>query len=231
MNVILIGFGEIGKALFSISNTKHSVSIYDIKYDWNIYKNSYDIMLVAIPYTEEFVDIIKEYKNRFNPKSIIVFSSVAIGTCSKIGAVHSPIEGKHPNLVKSIMIGKRLIGGENNLATYFISTLFDSFEVFEKPEFTEFLKLRSTSLYGLNIEFARYTNYVCEKLGMDYNYVNIYDSMYNELYKDMKMDNFQRYILTPPEGEIGGHCVVPNAEILDSQFPSILLKEIYDRNY
>jgi hypothetical protein len=38
--------------------------------------------------------------------------------------------------------------------------------------------------------------------------------------------NHIRPVLNPPVGNIGGHCVVPNAEILNRMFPSALLGEI-----
>jgi hypothetical protein len=72
------------------------------------------------------------------------------------------------------------------------------------------------------IEYARYVGECCDKIGMDYNEVIAFNTAYNQLYKLMGMQNFQRYILTPPEGAKQGHCVTPNAKILAEQFPNAI---------
>lgn len=238
MKAILIGNGEIGKAIYTVFGKTHQIKIHD---PWENLRNQVpageeaDVLLVTIPYSDKFVKIIKDYQNSFKSiKATIVFSTTAIGTCSQLGAVHSPVEGRHPNLAKSIVIGKRWIGGYSAYAINFFKQggfEISDMKVMPKPEYTEFLKLRSTSLYGLNIEFARYSKETADSLGMYFNSIKEFDEDYNYLYKHLKLPQFQRYILEPPEGNIGGHCVVPNAKILDKAYPSDFLKEIYkDKN-
>jgi len=67
---------------------------------------------------------------------------------------------------------------------------------------------------------------VCDELDLDFQAVKSWDRQYNDLYADLGMEQFSRYILDPPQGEIGGHCVVPNAVILNKQFPSPLVEEV-----
>jgi len=44
----------------------------------------------------------------------------------------------------------------------------------------------------------------------------------------MDMANFTRPIFdSVPVGNLGGHCVTPNAKMLDGQLPSVFLKEVY----
>lgn len=223
----MVGFGEIGRAVCEVFGDKHNIDIYDAEFKERP-TGIYDILLVAIPYTDKFIDIVNGYRVDYGVKATVIFSTVAIGATRKIpGAAHSPVEGKHPELAKSIRIMPRWVGGHNNvIARFFKEAGFEPVYV-EMPEWTEFLKLSSTSLYGLNIEFARYRKSVCDKLGMDFGLVKRFDWHYNELYDSLGMPQFQRYILDPPEGNIGGHCVVPNARILDKQYPSLFLKEIY----
>lgn len=230
MKIILIGFGEIGQSVYNIFKRKYeNVDIVDKKLneqDTKNLKSKYDLMLVAIPYSQYFIKSIKSYQEKFRPNATVVFSTVAIGTCRKVNAVHSPVEGKHPHLEKSILSVDRWLGGKNKVAIQCFKKLGFKIRVFDKPEITEFLKLRSTSLYGVNIEFARYTKNVCDKLNIDFERVKEFDKWYNELYKKMGYPQYSRYILDAPVGKKGGHCITPNARILNEQFPSALLKEV-----
>lgn len=229
MNCILIGLGEIGKAIQEYYGKFHTIHTYDIKYGNVIhsYLKQYDLMLVAMPYDENFVSVVNKYKETYDVKDTIIFSTVPIGTTSKIeNAVHSPIEGKHPNLAESIEYWKVFIGGINKQAERFFGEADKIIFTLDKPEHTEFLKLQSTTNYGLMIEYARYVKSVCDKIGMDYNFVKLFNIEYNDLYEKLCMDQFKRYILEAPNGKIGGHCVVPNAKILNSQFPNEILNQI-----
>jgi hypothetical protein len=224
MNIIQIGNGEIGKGLHEVYSKYHNFDIVDLKEDTEKTLTEYDVMLVAIPYSKEFVDIVKDYQDIFKPKATIVFSSVAIGTTAQIpNAVHVPIEGKHPNLSQSIENWQVFMGGYNPFAYSFFLYTGNVPIVFETPDITEFFKLQSTSNYGVAIEYARYVDSVCKQLGVNHGFVNMYNQSYNKLYAEMGMPQFSRYILTPPEGTKGGHCVNSNALILREQFPNPLI--------
>ena len=235
MKAILIGYGEIGKAVYTVFSKNHQIQIQDLRKsnNFNIEAGTKaDILIITIPYSENFVRIVKNYKKRFKIKSTLIFSTTAIGTCRQLKAVHSPVEGKHPYLVKSIRKGKRWIGGVDfRIMRFFREAGFKKRDIFllADSEWTEFLKLRSTSLYGLNIEFARYSNKVASKLKMPFATVRRFNNDYNVLYKKLGMSEYSRYILNPPKGKIGGHCILPNAKILNNDFPHVFLDEILKR--
>jgi UDP-glucose 6-dehydrogenase len=224
MNGIIIGYGEIGKGLMGYYSKYHNLDYIDKAIEFKPKYKDYEVMLVSIPYSENFVDIVTEYQKRFNPAVTIIFSTVAIGVTSMISnAVHVPIEGKHPNLSDSIKLWQVFIGGNNNTATKFFIDSDKVPHIMDKPEFTEFLKLQSTTNYGLMIEYARYLNNICKDIGMDYKNINIFNLAYNNLYKQMGKNNYKRYLLDPPTGEKGGHCVTNNAKILRKQYPNIMI--------
>jgi hypothetical protein len=232
MKALLIGLGEIGTAVKNYYSQFHDIEGYDPKYSNELpHKTEYDILLVTIPYSNSFVDTVNEYKSNYSIGDVIVFSTVPVGTTSKIdGAVHSPVEGRHPNLTESIKLFPRYIGGNSSIAGLFFmaSHKHNNLHFIEEPDHTEFLKLQSTSNYGLMIEYARYCKTVCDELGLDYGFIKQFNSDYNELYDNLGLgDRIKRYILEAPTGDIKGHCIVPNAKLLDKQFPSIFLKEIY----
>jgi UDP-N-acetyl-D-mannosaminuronate dehydrogenase len=232
MKILLIGYGEIGMAVeqyYAMKGVPMDVLDLMKRKAPQFPEERYDMLAIAFPYTDEFVQQVYSYADRYKPKGIIIFSTVPIGTTTKIPyAVHSPVEGKHPHLLKSIYRGARFVGGENELVDKLVALgEFKKVYKFPKPECTEAFKLLSTSLYGINIEFYRYAKVVCDKFEINVDGFKHFNREYNELYQKLDMHEYQRYILNPPEGNIGGHCVVPNAKLLDNQVPSVLLKEIY----
>ncbi|MDD4931651.1 MAG: hypothetical protein PHG66_05930 [Candidatus Colwellbacteria bacterium] len=243
MRALLIGFGEIGEGVHSILSNYHEIAIYDKnKAIEPAFKDNVEVLLVAIPWfpghydieamaaaenEPGFIDTIKAWQEEINPKATIVFSTVPIGTCKYLGAVHFPIEAKHPHIKRDLLLNRNcFMGGHNQIAEEFMQQAEFKFQVLDKPEHTEFLKLRSTAIYGVNLEFARYCGKIAKELDLDYDNVIDYDKAYNILVMERGTYEHVRYVLTPPEGMIGGHCVVPNAEILNRAYPSPFLGEI-----
>lgn len=223
MKAILVGFGEIGKGVYEVFGKYHQIETYDIK-SGKKPEGSYDVLLVAIPFLDNFSEVIRDYQKEFGAKATIIFSTVPVGTCGPLGAVHCPVEGKHPQLAESIRISDKWVGGTDKVATSFIEQAEFKVISLEKPEYTEFLKLRSTTVYGLNIEFARYSKKVCDEIGLDFEQTKNWDGWVNGIYDHFGMEWAKRYVLDAPSGSKGGHCVTPNAKILSEQFPSPLVE-------
>jgi len=171
-----------------------------------------------------------EYRYKYKSKHTIIYSTVPIGTCGLLDVTHSPVEGRHPNLEKSIRTMVRWLGSKNKSELDFFDKLFKEKNIktrlVDSPEFTEFLKLRSTSKYGVNLVWADYEKSVADDLGMDFELLKEFDRNYNELYEKLDEDWAKRYVLDPPGGKINGHCVVPNSILLDKQYPNQMLKMI-----
>ena len=232
---ILIGLGQIGRAIEDIIGP---VMTHDTNTLNGIVHTNKPIrfMHIAIPYSEDFVKIVQDYAAGFEFQEnggVIVYSTVPIGTCRKIGpnVAHSPVEGKHPRLTNSILSSVRWVGSENlelreNVGNFW-ARYVKQVRLVESSDFTEFLKLRSTSKYGINIVWTDYESKVAQEIKMPFAYVKEFDKHYNDLYKRLKLPQYRRYILDPPNGVCGGHCVKPNAKLLDEQYPDSLLKMIY----
>ena len=87
------------------------------------------------------------------------------------------------------------------------------------PEATEIAKLTETTYFGLLIAWAQEVERYCTKFGGDYDeVVSFYD----------KIKFFPPVKYFP--GEIGGHCVMPNIDILLQKFRSSLLQAIVQSN-
>jgi len=225
---LIIGNGEIGSALYEVLKPSFHIKIADRN---TPITHKARVLYICYPYSKDFVKYTKDYIKGYNPELVVVLSTLPVGTCESINPsiIHSPVEGKHPELASSILSSPRWIGSSDKESLDKIEEIWDTLFVIRRvrsSRFTEFLKLRSTSKYGINIVWTEYEKSVADEIGMDFNLIKDFDNDYNNLYRELGMGEYQRYILNPPNGKIGGHCVVPNAEILDKQFPNNLLKMI-----
>lgn len=223
MTSLIAGYGEIGRAVGEVIG-KHEHT--DIEY---ITSGTYDVLHICFPYDDLFLSEVERYRAIYQPKHVVIYSTVPIGTTRQIpGAVHSPVEGKHPNLAQSIREMVRWIGADDEIEGKFFNAYFAATglqtRLVPSSQFTEALKLLSTTEYGVNIEFARYKQFVADSLGMDYELCKEFNREYNRLYRALGLDQFQKYVLDAPDGPKGGHCVTPNARLLNDQYPNELVK-------
>ncbi len=218
---VIVGYGEIGRAVHAVVGDADIVDL-----DTPVYEADYDIMHVCFPFGSKFMTELLDYIEQLNPGHVIIYSTLPIGTTKLFaGAVHSPVEGKHPDLELSVRSMERWIGHNDDEEGQFFANYFRDLglkvKLVENTDFTEALKLLSTTEYGINIEFARYKKHVADALGMDYKLTKEFNQEYNRLYKLLGMDKrFQKFVLDAPEGPKGGHCVTPNARILAKRFPN-----------
>lgn len=227
MGNLVIGMGEVGNGVFNVLRTR--VSAYARDKESIPILQKIDYLHIAIPYTEDFKEQVKNYMELYNPKVTIVYSTVPIGTCEELGVVHSPVEGKHPVIGLSIQNSARWLGSSDKKLLTKAKKLWEKIvPVRELPSanFTEALKLLSTTEYGVNIEFARYKKKIGDDLGVDYVAMKQWNLDYNQLYKRLGMEQFQKFILDPPEGPKGGHCVTNNAKLLYEQYPDEQVKVV-----
>lgn len=227
MKHVIIGMGEIGTAIKGLFPDATTVDIKDP--NTGLIENK-DVMHICFPYGMGFVTEVMRYISVFRPIYTIIYSTVPVGVTEKIPeAVHSPVEGRHPDLELSIRQMVRWIGHSEPEVGMFFKNLFWNIGIKSRlvssPRYTEALKLLSTSEYGVNLLFADYKAKVAEMVGMDYELTKEWNRDYNKLYRDLGEDKrFQKYVLDPPNGKIGGHCVVPNADLLNSDFPNEMLE-------
>ena len=233
MNNLVIGNGEIGSALLSIIKEYHFCGFIDIDRRSEDIKTPIDIMHITIRYSDQFVEIVDNYIKEFNPEIVIIESTVAVGTCRKIqnlwldvDVFHSPVRGRHGDFKSELLKFEKYISGKRNIsrvAAYYVNMGFN-IRFCSKWETTELGKLLSTAQYGHDLVFADEMKRICDEFEVDYNEaVKHFNETYNLGYKGTQ---FQRSILDPPNKKIGGHCVVPNAKILNQQIESKQLKEI-----
>lgn len=225
---VVIGLGETGRPLFNILKKKFSETVgYDIKNGFigELPDKGRDVYLhICIPHSDTFLSAVETYQNIFTPILTVIHSTVPIGTTAKIrNAVHSPILGRHHDMENSIYSFDKWIGGKKAeiIAKHFEKA---GMTCVCKPtsELTEASKLMCLAKYGASLVFAQYQQEICNFYGFKYEDILEWDKNYNA----HVTEGFQRPLLTPPHGAIGGHCVVQNTKLLNQQHPHAILDEI-----
>src|SRR5207244_4249335 len=176
-----------------------------------------------------FVRTTIEYIKETGPALIVVNSTVAPGTTravyrlSRTPIVYSPVRGKHFKMKRDLLHYTKFIGGIDNEAALCASQHFQSIgmktKLVSSPEAAEFAKLTETTYFGVLIAWAQEVERYCNHLQVNYEQVV---SFYDEI------PFFPPVKYVP--GVIGGHCVMPNIEILKQIFDSDLLGTIVKSN-
>ena len=226
MKIGIVGYGQVGQAvakLYSEIDTSKSwfsfdkILIYDPYQDMLDDISDVDILNVCIPYTEDFVSIVKDLPipNWYT----VIHSTVPVGTTEKFGHkfLHSPVRGVHPNLYEGLKTFVKFIGGDQQLAEAYsghLKTLGIETHICKDAKTTELSKLADTTYYGLCIAFTSDMKKLCDEYNLDFMEVMTkFNHTYNEGYKKLGKNNVVRPVLYPTD-KIGGHCIIPNAKLL-----------------
>ena len=226
MKIGIVGHGQVGQAvakLYSETDTSKSWFSFDKILIYDPYQgmmddiSNVDILNVCIPYTEDFVSIVKDLPtpNWYT----VIHSTVPVGTTEKFGHkfLHSPVRGVHPNLYEGLKTFVKFIGGDTQLAEAYsghLKTLGIETYICKDAKTTELSKLADTTYYGLCIAFTSDMKKLCDEYDLDFMEVMTkYNNTYNEGYTKLGKPNVIRPVLYPTD-KIGGHCVIPNAKLL-----------------
>lgn len=226
MKMLIMGKGEVGTALYNILKDTYVVTMVGKE---NNLDSSYDVLHICFPFSDQFIDIVKEYKKKYLKEYglLINHSTVPVGTSDAIDAVHSPIRGIHPHLEEGIKTFVKYFGGMRAMEA---ARIFENLGIktcisFQAKD-TEALKLFDTLYYAWNIVFNKEVKKYCDGLGLDFSLVYDHGNRtYNEGYKLLGREEVVRPVLQYMGGSIGGHCLVPNAKMLDSWMAKLVLEK------
>jgi UDP-N-acetyl-D-mannosaminuronate dehydrogenase len=228
-NVVVAGLGEVGKPLLELVSRHHQTIGVDIApFVGQIDK--VDVLHICYPFAiKDFIGESARYIELFRPTLTIINSTVAIGTTRAIAkrtgaaVVHSPVRGKHARMLEQLRTYIKFIGAMHPASGRHAAEHFESLglktKVLSAPEATELAKLTETTYFGLLIAWAQEVERYCERVGQDYGEVV---SFYDEIPFFPGVKYFP--------GTIGGHCVMPNIEILRKFDDSAILKAIENSN-
>ena len=226
MKIGIVGHGQVGQAvakLYTESDTTNTWFSFDKILIYDPYQgmmddiSDVDILNVCIPYTKDFISIVKDLPtpNWYT----VIHSTVPVGTTEKFGYkfLHSPVRGVHPNLYEGLKTFVKFIGGDEQLAEAYsghLKTLGIETHICKDAKTTELSKLADTTYYGLCIAFTSDMKKLCDEYDLDFMEVMTkYNNTYNEGYKKLGKPNVIRPVLYPTD-KIGGHCVITNAKLL-----------------
>jgi len=241
--VLIVGLGEVGRALFELFRESGKFDVYGFDIDEEKMRiivgdvelpSSFDVMHVCYPCVDPqcFVETTLDYIRRFKPKLTIIDSTVPPGTTQKIYeatktlVVHSPIRGMHRGLEtmkRDIMFWSKYVGGATPEAAELAKKHFEKLglkvKVLKSPVETELAKLFETIYRAWMIVCFQEMHRISRHFGADFNEVV-------DMIEDIHRVHFNKPLHYP--GVIGGHCLIPNTELLlkvyDSEFLRLILK-------
>ncbi|MGB9959438.1 MAG: GDP-mannose dehydrogenase [Candidatus Bathyarchaeales archaeon] len=243
--VLVVGLGEVGRALYELLKESGKFDVYGFDVDKEKMRNiagnvelpnGIDVMHICYPCAdpEKFVKATVNYIKKFNPKITIIDSTVAPGTTQKIYentkslVAHSPIRGMHKNLEtmkKDILFWSKYVGGTTKEAAELAQKHFEKLglkvKVLKSPVETELAKLFETIYRAWMIACFQEMHRISMHFGADFNEVV-------DMIEDIHRVHFNKPLHYP--GVIGGHCLIPNTELLMKVYDSEFLRLILESN-
>lgn len=228
IKVLVVGYkGKVGSALYELLRGKSDFQVYGIDIDKTPDLKEVDVMHICYECNDEqeFVKTTIDYIKKYNPAITIINSTVIPMVTEKISRetgkpiVHSPVRGMYPYMKHDLLHYVKFIGAVNQKAS---EKTKEHFEVLgiktyicDSPKETEFAKLFATTYYALMIAWHQEMWRVCKKFGVNYDQV-----------MDFIRTEEDKPVLFP--GVIGGHCLIPNINLLlkvrDSKFLEAILE-------
>lgn len=224
MKTLIVGAGEIGMSVYRLLEPHYEIKVIDKDNDIGDFE--VEIMHICFPYSDDFMDAVNGYQKKYKPDYTIIHSTVPVGTSRKLFAIHSPCVGIHPHLQQSLLTFTKFLGGEQvgEVAQYFRRAGVKVY-LTDNPESTELMKILSTSFYGLCIEWNKEVKLQCAKYEVPFELWTLWTNNYNQGYRQLGYPEYCRPNLIPMKQKIGGHCVLPNLQFLDSKFSEFIKKQ------
>lgn len=225
MKRIIIGYGEVGKAFGELC-TRNNLDFEPIDIMDRYDDTFFNVMHVCIPHNSIFCAEVRMYATKFQPDLIVIHSTVPVGTMLKLGlenVAYTYVTGRHPQLADEMTEFEHLIAADSestkDAARYELMLMGITSRNFRFAyNDLELAKLADTTYYGLCIAWHKELRLMAEYYGVDTDTLRNANEVYNAGYAEID-SKYLRPELTFEPGHIGGHCVVPNTNILLQDFP------------
>jgi UDP-N-acetyl-D-mannosaminuronate dehydrogenase len=223
---LVVGLGEVGGPLLAVLAGTHKAAGRDIE-DQDFH--GVEILHACFPFGEKFVEMVVNYVTRYEPRVVVVHSTVLPGTTRQVQeragvpAVYSPVRGKHTKMADELRRYRKFVAGtsaeavdlvERHLGEAGMTTARMS--LFETLELA---KLLETTYFGVLLAWAQEMDRFAAEVGADYWEAGRF---------------FEEIGFLPPvgfePGYIGGHCIMPNIELLAQLRDSVLLDAVRESN-
>ena len=228
---IVAGIGEIGKPILKLLS-KHGVVVgFDSNPDlmderkfekYESLKTSF--LHIAIPVTGKFINNVLKLYKKFQPECIVIHSTIKPGMTEKlqeklsIPVIYSATRGVHKRMVydlkrytKFFVISANAPRGKWASSRYVKMMKHCGIKTkkMTKPETLELAKIIcDTSYLGWLVNYAQLSNMIANEYGVNY------DEMWSFT------EEIQKFLGNRPKmypGIIGGHCVLPNLDLINNE--------------
>ena len=237
-NDVVAGLGEIGTPLKKIFSKYQKVFGYDtnqklmnLKEIKVLESEEIRFLHVCIPFNKNFINSVRRLVKKFEPKCVIIHSTVEPNTTKKIQnyvkipVIYSPIRGVHKRMQNDLKRYTKYFAIEKNApklrwAVKNYSDLLKKSGIKTKrmssPVTLELGKIIcDTSYYGWLITYAQLSNIIAKEHSVKY------DEMWEFA------EEIHKYLGNRPKmfpGIIGGHCVIPNLDLIHNQTLDLIKK-------
>tara|TARA_B110000014_G_scaffold220075_1_gene175937 strand:+ start:1048 stop:1800 length:753 start_codon:yes stop_codon:yes gene_type:complete len=226
---MVIGLGEIGLPIYKILSKHFPVDGIDIDPILNKEKSTlknHDVSFIhfCIPFSKNFFNIIKKYEKKLNPEAIVIHSTISPRTTEKLQkmiktpVLYSATRGVHKRMLSDLKRYTKFYSvytsvSKSNLVSKMYEQRMKKCGIKTKklsdPLTLELAKIIvDTSYYGWLINYAQISKLISDKYGVNY------DEMWSF------SDEIHKFLKNRPKmfpGFIGGHCVIPNLELIDNE--------------
>lgn len=224
--VLVIGLGEIGGPLLGILREAHDAAGRDLE---DRLFEGVQVLHLCFPYTSDFVSSASRYVSLYEPGLVVVNSTVVPGTTREIQqktgveAVYSPVRGKHARMTDELRRYRKFVAGTSAPAVALAEEHFAAAGIttqrMSSPEALELAKLLETTYFGVLVAWAQEMDRFAETVDADYwEAVDFFEEI-----------GFLPRVGFQP-GYIGGHCVMPNLELLEQVRPSPFIDVMRESN-
>jgi len=235
---VVMGLGEIGNPILKLLSKKGIVVGFDLNHDlmdgikFEKYKNLETSFLhIAIPVTDKFIhNVLKSYK-KFHPECIVIHSTIKPGITEKlqrklpIPVIYSATRGVHKRMIYDLKrYTKFFVISANAPRNKWASSRYVKVmkncgiktKKMSSPETLELAKIIcDTSYLGWLVNYAQLSNIIAIE----------YDVNYDEMWSFS--DEIHKFLGNRPKmfpGFIGGHCVIPNLDLMHNQTLNLIKK-------
>ncbi|MBC8502366.1 MAG: GDP-mannose dehydrogenase [Nitrosopumilus sp.] len=242
MTDVILGMGEVGQTLFDLLvGRKFDCVGIDLdnskckKYSENEVIKNPEYLHVCLPgELTGFTDIVVNWINKIeNVEVVIIHSTVKPGTTKiiqekvSIPILFSPVRGVHKRFLNDIKKYTKFISFDgtdiDSKIKRDVENRFEKIDWMSTTKTAELAKiLVDTTYYGWLINYAQITKMICEKENVDFEEMwKFADEIHENLGNRPKMF----------PGIIGGHCVIPNLDLVEYENLDIIKKinEVYEK--
>lgn len=228
---VVVGLGEIGGPILKLLSKSKTIVGYDTnkklmdeKKFSALEKISVDFLHVCIPFSKKFIPAVLSLSKKFTPKGIVIHSTIEPNTTKRlqqqlpIPVIYSATRGVHKRMLydlkrytKFYAIGYDAPNSKWADRTYRQTLTKCGVKVkkMSSPLTLELAKIIcDTSYYGWLITYAQLSNMIAINNRVDY------DEMWSFT------DDIHKFLGNRPKmypGVIGGHCVLPNLDLINDQ--------------